>query len=142
MGVWLQIRLFHKSKEGGPIAFLSPGSGIRTPIFLDLCIIFFIYFSFILEGLGLDFGGSRVSFWEDFGGLGDPGDPLGDPGPPKSDPDRFFLDFRVPWGSHFGIIFRGLGDLGALLEALGALLEALGPLLGAFWANVVIFHNF
>ena len=47
---------------------------------------------------------------------------------------------KVPWGPHFGGIFRVLDPLGALLEALGALLKALGRVLEPFWANVVFFY--
>ena len=76
-----------------------------------------------------------ASFWG-------PGGYLGTLGWPRWLRDRFFVILRLPWGPHFGDIFRVLDLLGALLEALGALLEALGPLLGAFWTNVVIFINF
>ena len=80
------------------------------------------------KGPGPHFGGLLASFWG-------PGGYLGTLWWPRWLRDRFFLNFEVPWGTHFGDIFRVLGPLEALLEALG-------PVLEPFWANVVIFTNF
>ena len=102
-----------------------------------------------LHGLKLHFKRSGTPFWKNFEGLRAPWHPLGDPKPPKSDLDRFFLDFGVPQGPYFEVIFQVLNPLGALLEALGALLRPLGalleavePLLELFLANVVILRWF
>ena len=63
------------------LSHFCPQALASEPLFSYICASFFIYFSFILDGLGLDFGGSGVSFWEDFGGLEGPWAHLGTPWP-------------------------------------------------------------